>query len=52
MVQRVQMRVEELLHQCDECVSALNRTRIELQPSRSRVPASPWPRNRIAAQGD
>ena len=30
MVQRQQLRVEELLHQCGQCVAALNRTRIEL----------------------
>ena len=30
MVQRQQLRVEELLHQCGQCVAALNRTRIEM----------------------
>jgi phage shock protein A len=30
MVQRQHVRIEDLLHQCDECVSALNRTRVEL----------------------
>ena len=30
MVQRQQLRVEELLHQSGQCVAALNRTRIEL----------------------
>ena len=30
IVQRQQLRVEELLHQCGQCVAALNRTRIEV----------------------
>ena len=30
MIQRQQVRAEELMHQCGQCVAALNRTRIEL----------------------
>ena len=30
LVQRQQLRVDELLHQCGQCVSALNRSRIEM----------------------
>ncbi len=30
IVQRQRLRIEELIHHCDQCVAALNRTRIEL----------------------
>lgn len=45
MVQRQQLRVDELLHQCGQCVVALNRTRIELsalnvEDSRTSVEAA------------